>query len=93
MKIITNGFVTSKTGHLGFVGICALLLTGGVYAKVAVDQFGDQQDEFCNTFNRPSQFYLWAEAKRQKPDATLPMTPVESKIVPARPATNGPVLP
>jgi hypothetical protein len=70
MKSIAPALMTSKAQLLGFVSVCALLLGGGVYAKVAVDGFGAQQDEFCESFNRPSQFYLWSQAKRPQPNAT-----------------------
>ena len=93
MKTIANAFITFKAGRFGFATVCALNLTGGIYAKVAVDRFGNEQDEFCNNFNHPSEFHLWCEAKRQKPGANLPVAPKETGIVPATSTTNSSVLP
>jgi hypothetical protein len=90
MKSIAATLFMSKAQHLGFAAVCALLLTGGVYAKVALDRFGDMQDEACANFNHPSQFHLWYQAHHQNKNAIA--APVETKTVPPKPATNGPAL-
>src|SRR5262245_41186047 len=82
MKSIANTFVAFKAGHFGFALICVTLLSAGAYAKVALDRFGHQQDEFSNSFNHPSAPYLALVAKREKPHAPMQAPAAE----PARPA-------
>jgi hypothetical protein len=93
MKTIANTFITFRAGHFGFATVCALLLTGGVYAKVAVDRFGNEQGEFCNSFNHPSQFYLWCEAHRQKTNAVVLTPGTKTSAKPVTSATDTQVLP
>jgi hypothetical protein len=93
MKSIAPALMASKAQHLAFLGACVLLVGGGLYAKVAIDDFGAQQDEFCERLSRPSPVCLWLDAKREKSNSTLPRVTTERRFVPAKPATNGPALP